>query len=360
MQDFIISTRLQRQKLIEWNTDIENLIDYLWVIQAQDYNQAKWAIAWRLQNISSQDIDEAVNSNKLVRGWAMRWTLHVFSSKDIGWILDIVWPHMIAGMKRNLEKNDLNDKELDRIYEACRQCLDWWKKISREGLILELEKSGFHMSWTRINYILYTLSLSKKLCLGCLDWRSSTLTLYDDRIPLSTPTSREEGLWKLATLYFRTHGPATLADFKWWAGLNATDIKTGVEIIKSRLQNIEWNDQIYYFFESELSQNIDNPKIQLLAGFDEYFLGYKDRSIAIHKSLIPRIQTSNAIFFPLILDNGKIIWSWKRSVKKDNVIIEISTFDAINKQILSWIEIEAQRFCNYMWLKNFLIIEKTV
>lgn len=57
----------------------------------------------------------------------------------------------------------------------------------------------------------------------------------------------------------------------------------------------------------------------MLGGFDEYFLGYKDRSPVADVEHHAKLLTVNGIFFPIILQDGRAIGNWKRSFKKNLV-----------------------------------------
>ena len=98
----------------------------------------------------------------------------------------------------------------------------------------------------------------------------------------------------------------------------------------------------------------DDPHTRLLWGFDEYFLGYKDRSIVANTEDHGQLFTMNGIFFPLILQDGKVIGSWKREYKKDRVIIR--------PEILSWhmidmkeLEKECERYTKFSGYREFEI-----
>jgi hypothetical protein len=69
----------------------------------------------------------------------------------------------------------------------------------------------------------------------------------------------------------------------------------------------------------------------LLPGFDEYLIGYKDRSAVIESEYIKRLNTGGGILSPTIIINGKVAGTWKREFKKDKVIIKSKLFNSITK-----------------------------
>lgn len=52
-------------------------------------------------------------------------------------------------------------------------------------------------------------------------------------------------------------------------------------------------------------------------------MGYKDRSIVADTEHYEKMFTSNGIFFPLIVVDGRVVGAWKRTWKKDTCIFHI-------------------------------------
>lgn len=100
---------------------------------------------------------------------------------------------------------------------------------------------------------------------------------------------------------------------------------------------------------STISQNV-----RLLAGFDEYFLGYKDRSPVADVEHHGKLFTTNGIFFPLVMKGGKIVGSWRRTFKKDRVVIFpeiLPGFRVAQEELAS----EARRCADFYGLSEFEI-----
>ena len=66
--------------------------------------------------------------------------------------------------------------------------------------------------------------------------------------------------------------------------------------------------------------------------YDEYGMGYKDRS-AIFNTVVDlsRFKGENPIFNRMIIINGKIEGTWKRVIKNNKVIIETAPFAPLSK-----------------------------
>jgi len=67
-----------------------------------------------------------------------------------------------------------------------------------------------------------------------------------------------------------------------------------------------------------------------LPGFDEYLLGYKNRSAVlelVHAAKV--VPGGNGIFKPTVVLDGEVVGIWKRTIKKTVVTVEIDLFTAI-------------------------------
>ena len=64
----------------------------------------------------------------------------------------------------------------------------------------------------------------------------------------------------------------------------------------------------------------------LLPAFDEFFIGYKDRSASIAVINNTKLFTNNGIFWPSLITNGRAAGSWKRKITGRYVDINIELF----------------------------------
>ena len=99
--------------------------------------------------------------------------------------------------------------------------------------------------------------------------------LLDEWVPQPRRLERDEALEEFAFRYFSSHGPATVKDFAWWSSLTLTDARAGLAAARDRLDELEVDGATYY-----LRPGLEPAEraVHLLPGFDEYLLGYGDRS----------------------------------------------------------------------------------
>jgi hypothetical protein len=324
----ILKFRLSNHLITKGKLKIpEDVVSWMGAIQAQDYGQAKYAIASRTTHAKNSDIDKAIADKRLVRTWALRGTLHILAAADVYWILSVVTPVILARYKPQFKKLDLDDADFAKIHHCLIQLLQGGKQLIRKELFDGLEQNNISTGGLKGNMLLYKAGWLGIICLGPMRGKQDTYTLLEEWLPKPPPLPQEEALAKLAQRYFQSHGPATLQDFISWSGLSITEGRKGFELIKGTLTQIEVNNQLYWMTGKSSASNKFDNNIYLLAGFDEYMLGYKDRSLIQDAADTKNVILPNGIFKPIIIKNGKTIGTWNRTILKNNVNIETNLFD---------------------------------
>ncbi|MFX3633930.1 MAG: winged helix DNA-binding domain-containing protein [Candidatus Pristimantibacillus sp.] len=329
----------------------EQVVKQLGALQAQDYNQALWAVGLRAQSSTVVDIEQAITDRKIILTWLMRGTIHFVSPEDVRWMLELTASRILAQSNRTLERVGLTQEIIERSKLIIYDALQGNKQISRPFLIELLEQEGISTTNERGYHLLWYLAKSGHICLGPKEGKQQTFVLLDEWVPKAKELSKIEALGKLAERYFTSHGPATVHDFAWWAGITVTDASKGLEVVQSRLVSEKVNDLVYWESEREQKGLNDNyPSVVLLPGFDEYLLGYKDRSMVLRAEYAAKIVPGkNGVFMPIIIIDGQVAGIWKRSIKKTSVDIEFDLFDSQEDRRESILE-AADRYCAFMGL----------
>lgn len=156
---------------------------------------------------------------------------------------------------------------------------------------------------------------------------------------------------KLAKKYFTSHGPATLHDFSWWSGLSLTEAKSAFEPVRTEFASEQIDGKTYWFNENEELAKGKLKGTYFLPAYDEFLVSYKDRTASLHPSSTREIITSNGIFKPVVLVDGKVAGLWKRTIKKEHVDIEIQYLDAGTKIPQRALHTAANRYAGFMGVK---------
>ena len=65
-------------------------------MQGQDLAGARWSVGLRGHGLTDHEVGAAFDAGDIVRSWPMRGTLHVVAAEDIGWMLELMAPRVIA------------------------------------------------------------------------------------------------------------------------------------------------------------------------------------------------------------------------------------------------------------------------
>jgi len=328
-------------------SDPEELLNWFGAIQAQDFPSSKWAIGARLDNVTDQTVEQAIANGKLVRSWLMRGTLHLTTAGDIGWILDLLAPRIIkasAGRNRQLE---LDDATFSQSRQLLTKTLLDGQPATRKELAEVYEDAGISPKGQRLYHMLHRAALEKLICFGPTKNNQQTFVLLNEHVDPFPTKSREEALAELTKRYFQSHGPATLEDFTWWSGLKKTDARKGMESIEPLLQTAMIGDKTYYFSESA-GRSISSAKTTfLLPAFDEYVIAYRNRSALLADKHSRQVISTNGIFYPVIVHCGEVIGTWRRTLKKDQVMFELKPFEKLNKIQTNGVRISMEDCSNF-------------
>lgn len=349
MSTDIASQRLLHQQLIHTSfKKPAEMVAFLGAVQAQEHANSKWGIGVRLPGTNDDDIEKAISNKSIIRTTVFRGTLHLVAAQDVRWMLSLIAPAVKTRMGSLLKKMDMDEALLRKTNQLITKALQGGNHLTRKELDTHLQEKGIATDDHRMNHIIYHAAVDGIICNGPLRGKQFTYTLLDEWLPKSTSLSREAALTALAKRYFTSHGPATLADFAQWSGLSVADARAGLNGAMEHLKEWNINDTVYWMVP-EKRKAIGDTHL-LLPAFDEYFVGYKDRSTLIDMQFAKKVMTVNGIFNPIMVSNGQIIGTWKRSFKKDSVTIMTESFKPLKKADLKAFEPAAQQYASFLGL----------
>ncbi|KWX87361.1 hypothetical protein AMQ83_13575, partial [Paenibacillus riograndensis] len=94
-----------------------------------------------------------------------------------------------------------------------------------------------------------------------------------------------------------------------------------------------------------------SKQVHLLPGFDEYILGYNDRSAVLEPEMAPRIVPgNNGVFLPAIAAGGQILGTWKRTVKSKGIELNFSPFEPLEHKWEEKLMQAAERYAAFLGL----------
>jgi hypothetical protein len=309
-----------------------DVVEWLGAVQAQDYAAAKWAVGLRLQGTTDDDIEQAFTRGAILRTHLMRPTWHFVSPADIRWMLALTAPRVNAVNAYYYRKLALDDAVFMHSNAVLAKALQGGKQFTRPELASVLQQAGIATDdLQRFTHIMMRAELDGIVCSGARRGKQFTYALLDERAPQARTLDRDEALAEFARRYFTSHGPATLQDFVWWSGLTVADARASLELVTPQLMHEVVDGQTYWFSMSTPPAKDLSPTAYLLPNYDEYIVGYTDRSAVFDASHTNKIDPrGNVLFNHTIVMDGRVVGTWKRTIKKDAVIITPSLLTPLN------------------------------
>ena len=346
----IAHQRLQQQHIAPADFEKpEDVVSWMGAMQAQDYLGALWAVGVRMKNGSEADIEKALANRKIIRTWPMRGTLHFVAPADARWMLKTFTPRVIAKSASIYRQAELDKKIFTKSAKLLVAALEGGKQLTRKEVYEVLERGKITATETRGLHILGHLAQEGLICLGARNGKQPTFTLLEEWIPPVKAKAHDEAMAEFTLRYFTSHGPATIQDFAWWTGLTATEAKAAHELVKSSLVSETIQDITYWMTNDTAATKTKSTGVYLLPGFDEYLMGYTNRTPAIDTVRFKKIAgTGNGILSSTIVINSQVAGTWKRTLQKNKVTIETTPFESFNKTQKSAIAAAAKRYGNFL------------
>jgi hypothetical protein len=345
------AARLRQQQIVAPGCrGVGELVARLGAVQAQDYAGALWALGLRLPGTTEVEIERAIAQREVVRTWPMRGTLHFVAAADVRWMLALLTPRVVAGAATRRAQLELDDRVFAKCRRVFAKALRGGGCETREALLALLEKERVSTGSQRGYHILWMLSQEGTLCFGPRAGKQHTFVLLEEWLPAIAALEREAALAALARRYFIGHGPATVADFAWWSGLKISEARAALDsaskgLVREKVEGVD------YWLAPDFTPSAGATGVQLLPGFDEYLLGYKDRAAVLAPEHAAKIVPgANGMFLPTILSEGRVVGTWKRIAKRKGIVVTPSPFGALKKREVGALRKAAEGYGKFMGL----------
>ncbi len=352
------SPDIARQRLLKQRLTADpfeqpgEVVNWLVAVQAQDYFGAKWALGLRLRDAHDADIDRVFNAGAILRTHMLRPTWHFVTPADIRWLLALTAPHVHAANAAMYRRLELDRATLKRSYKTLIKALRDGKYLTRDELRAALQTAGIAAdNGQRLAYIVMSTELDALICSGPRRGRQFTYALLDERVPPGKTLKRDEALAELTQRYFAGHGPATVRDLAKWSGLSSVDAKRGLDAVKDQLQHETLNDEEHWFTSSVAAVRQTSSVAYLLSVYDEYLIGYHDRSLIAEPEIVARLFTMGAALTYVVVINGQIVGSWRRTLTKETVTVEINPFRRLTNAEQRAVALAAQRYGEFLGMR---------
>lgn len=329
------------------------MVGWLGAVQAQDYAGAKWAVGLRLPEGVATDpsIERALSEGDILRTHAFRGTWQLVAREDIRWMVALVAPRLIARNASRYRELSLDEATFRRSQATLARALRHGEHLTRDELAVALEAAGVSTAGQRLAYLLQRAELEALVCSGARRGKQSTYTLLEGRAPEPKAVlAGEEALAELARRYFRSRGPATLADFAWWSGLTSRDARAGLELVQSTLVPEVIAGQTHWR-SKDVPAPCPSPTAYLLPPFDEYLVAYRNRDAVLDPAHVRRINAGGGLLDPCVVIDGRVVGTWRRQLTRTKVVIELELFEALTRSEQEALALAARRYGAFLGLE---------
>ena len=302
-----------------------DVVRWLGAVQAQDYGPAKWSLGERARGTVDADIDRAMAEGAILRTHMLRPTWHFVLPQDIRWVQALTAPRVHAQNAYYYRQTGLDDGVRTKARRSMVDALRGGNHLTRGELAAVLAGEGIAAKGLGLAYILMDAELDCVICSGPLKGRQHTYALLDERAPPAPSLTRDEALAELVVRYFTSRGPATARDLRFWSSLPLADIHRGIEVAGARLEREELEGLSMWSAPGEAPvRPSSSPRVHLLQGLDEYFVGYGESRGFCHRAAMEPMPVDRAIYNGALILDSQLAGHWKRAVTKRSVTFVVA------------------------------------
>ena len=213
------------------------VVDWMTCMQSQEPRDALLAIALRSGAERLEPVRDAFARGEIVRSWPMRGTLHTVPAGDLGWMLALTAARTLQGASRRRKELGISNRDLDAAVRVAQDTLAP-PGLTRSRFVEELDAAGQDATGGRGYHLLFALAQLGVICQGRFEGREQRFVLADAWIASPRALEAEDAVSTWMIRYFRSHGPATVADFRWWTKLLAREVAPVVDEVRRQLEAI--------------------------------------------------------------------------------------------------------------------------
>jgi Winged helix DNA-binding domain len=321
--DFLIE-RMTRQGLAARSAaDTAGVATAAVGLQAQDIGAARLGVRARSTALDEASVVNAIQHERTaVRTWLMRSTVHLVAAEDLRWMAELYGPVMERNHRTRWRNLGITEPLIETALAHARELLGG-RGLTRHELASELAAGGLELGddGQAPTHLLAALTARGLTCRGADRGRDATFVLIDDWVPAAP--APVDPLAELARRYFRAFGPATAADFATWSGLPSG---AAIASIRDELTEVEFDGRRGW----TLGRVDPVRALRLLPMFDNYLLGYRDRTAMIDPGRHPQVYVGGIIKASVVCD-GRVIGIWRLD-RAGRAAVRVTPFEPFTRR----------------------------
>lgn len=327
------------------------VVEHLLAVQAQDYAGTKWAVALRTkQAMRDADLERCFDAGTILRTHALRGTWQLVLPADARWLIALGGERVLARSARRFRELGLDRATLKRATDVVARALRDGEHRTRAELQERLDAARVGTTQERLSHVLLYVELQGVAISGERRGKQTTHAAFDTRVPRAPKRDRDEALGELALRYFTSRGPATSADLAWWAGLEPKEARRAIEVAGSALAHAPAHDEEHYFAPGLRAARAART-LELLPGFDEYLVAYRERGAVLDPEHARRVNAGGGMLDPSLVERGRVVGTWRRELAKSAVSLELDWFGRPSHEQRQAASLAAERYAKFLGLE---------
>ena len=293
-------------------------------LQAQDVGAARLGVRARSTAVDEAAVVNAIQHERsVVRTWLMRSTVHLVAAADLRWMAGLYGPIMERNHRTRWRNLGITEPLIDAAAIHARELLDG-RGLTRHELAGELAGRGVELGedGQAATHLLAALTARGLTCRGADRGRDATFVLLDDWVAAAPAPA--DPVAELARRYFRAFGPATAADFTTWSGLPSG---AAIAAVRDELTEVGFDGRRGW----TLGQVEAAPAFRLLPMFDNYLLGYRDRTAMLDPARHPQVYVGGIIKASVVCD-GRLIGIWRLDRATRKAAVRVTPFESFTRR----------------------------
>jgi hypothetical protein len=303
----------------------------------------------RSHGLDEAAIGAAFDRGEIVRTHVLRPTWHFVAPEDLRWMQALTGHRVARIMSSYNVKLGLTPNVFRKGLSVIEKALGDQGPLTRSQLRAELERARINTEGTqRLAHLIMQAEVEALVCSGPQRGTQPTYALVDERVKKSRLLEGDEALHELTLRYFASRAPATAQDFSWWSGLTVAECTRGIVMTGRQLQQIALNGKRYFVPPAfELPSRVGTTA-HLLPNYDEYFIGFRDRSaIAQRLGNTALVTGGNALIAHVVAIGGQLVGGWRRAAEKEKTALRFKLMAKLKRTELSSLRRAVQQFAEY-------------
>ncbi|WP_406071290.1 winged helix DNA-binding domain-containing protein [Micromonospora sp. NBC_01638] len=331
---------------------VAEVVEWFGAMQAQDLASGLWSLGARLPGRTVADVQAALERREALRTWPMRGTVHLVPPADARWMLELTGVRSLASAATRRAQLGLTEADAERALDVLGAALADGGRFTRAQCLATLRAAGLGTDGQRGYHLLWYASVRGVTCVAPHVGTEQTFALLDEWAPSPRRPGREEALALLAHRYVRGHGPVTDREFAGWSGLTLTDARRGLAAAGDALTTVRVDGEPMHV-DAALADAARIPvhEVLVLPGFDEFLLGYRDRTLMLdpaHQAAV--VPGNNGIFQATVVRAGRVVGVWRRKVGRTGVTMTVRPLVPMAADERTRVEQALQRYADFLGL----------